>query len=91
MRHYAQWVENIFQMKTKGTVEQRVAKLPQVLADPQVNLLNNPTFLGQGGNPELPRNVISLAHNILDCGRFTAFLPAYYAYRRALPRLRPLR
>jgi len=85
VRHYAQWVENIFEKKTKGTVEQRTAKVPQILADPEVNLLNNPVFLGRGGNPELPASVIRAVNSMIDCGRFTAFLPAYYAYRRALP------
>jgi hypothetical protein len=84
-RHYAQWVERIYQMKTKGTVEQRMAKLDRILTDPEINLLENPEFAGEGANPQLPRGVIRTMHSMMDCGKFTAFMPAYYAYRRALP------
>lgn len=84
-QHYAKWVENIFLMKTKGSVEQRTAKLERVLTDPEMNLLENPQFAGEGANPQLPRSVIRNMHGMMDCGKFTAFVPAYYAYRRALP------
>ncbi|MBI4556081.1 MAG: hypothetical protein HY706_00730 [Candidatus Hydrogenedentes bacterium] len=84
-RHYAQWVERIYVMKTKGNVEQRIAKLERVLTDPAMNLLEDRAFLGEGSNPQLPLGVIGAMHNMMDCGKFTAFLPAYYAYRRALP------
>ena len=83
--HYARWMENIFEKKTKGTVEQRTAKIERIVTDPEMNLLMDPAFLGEGGNPQLSRRVIHRVHNMIDCGKFTAFLPAYYAYRRALP------
>ena len=84
-RHYARWVEHIYTMKTEGTVEQRTAKLERVLTDPEMNLLETPEFAGQGANPQLPLGVIRDMHNMMDCAKFTAFMPAYYAYRRALP------
>jgi hypothetical protein len=72
-------------MKTKGTVEQRTAKLERVLTDPGMNLLEDPAFLGESSNPQLPAGMIRAMHSLMDCGKFTAFMPAYYAYRRALP------
>lgn len=84
-QHYAKWVDNIFQFKTKGNVEQRIAKLDRIITDPEMNLLENPEFLGQGSNPQLPKGIIREMHALMDCGKFTAFMPAYYAYRRALP------
>jgi hypothetical protein len=83
--HYAQWVENIYQFKTEGTVEQRTAKLVRVMTDPEMNLLEQRDFLGAGSNPQLAIGIIQSMHNMIDCGKFTAFMPAYYAYRRALP------
>ena len=84
-QHYAKWVENLYDMKTKGNVEQRTAKLERLLTDPEMNLLQNPEFLGQGSNPQLPPGVIRSMHHLMDCAKFTAFIPVYYAYRRALP------
>ncbi len=84
-QHYAQWVENIFNLKTKGNVDQRTAKLERILTDPEMNLLEQREFLGEGSNPQLPRDIVRAAHSVLDCAKFTAFIPAYYAYRRALP------
>jgi hypothetical protein len=72
-------------MKTEGTVEQRMAKLKDIIHDPQMNLLLDPTFLGEGSNPQLPESTIRFSHNIIDCAKLTVFMPAYYAYRRALP------
>jgi hypothetical protein len=83
--HYAQWVEHIYLMKTKGSVEQRGAKLDRILTDPEMNLLQDPAFLGEGSNPQLSAGVIRSMHHLMDCGKFTALIPAYYAYRRALP------
>ena len=83
--HYAQWVDHLYLMKTKGNVEQRCAKLERLLTDPEMNLLQDPAFLGEGSNPQLPAGVIRAMHHLMDCGKFTAFIPAYYAYRRALP------
>jgi hypothetical protein len=84
-QHYAGWVEHLYLMKTQGNVEQRTAKLERLLTDPEMNLLEDPAFLGKGSNPQLPRGVIRSMNSIMDCGKFTAFIPAYYAYRRALP------
>ncbi len=84
-QHYAKWVERLFDMKTKGNVEQRTAKLERMLTDPEMNLLQQPEFLGEGSNPQLPLGIIRTMHSMLDCAKFTAFIPAYYAYRRALP------
>jgi hypothetical protein len=75
-RHYARWVENIFLLMTKGNVEQRTAKLERVLTDPEMNLLHDPAFLGEGSNPQLPASTIRAMHNLMDCGKFTAFMPA---------------
>ena len=83
--HYAKWVENIYRLKTTGDVEQRTAKLERILTDSEMNLLENPAFLGEGGNKQLSRSLIREMHSLMDCGKFTAFMPAYYAYRRALP------
>lgn len=83
--HYAKWVEHIYDMKTKGTVEQRTAKIERIITDPQMNLLEQPEFLGRGGNPQLPSSILHTIHASLDCAKLTCFLPAYYAYRRALP------
>jgi len=84
-RHYAQWCERLYDRKANGTVEQRTAKLAKLLTDPDMNLLLDPEFLGAGGNPQLPDGVIRTCHSMIDCAKFTAFIPAYYAYRRALP------
>ncbi|HEX72655.1 MAG TPA: hypothetical protein ENN65_05025, partial [Candidatus Hydrogenedentes bacterium] len=84
-RHYAAWVEHIYFMKTRGNVEQRTAKLNRILTDPGMNLLLDPDFLGEGANPQLSAEIIRSMHHLMDCGKFTAFMPAYYAYRRALP------
>ncbi len=84
-QHYAQWMEHLFDMKTKGTTEQRIAKLEEMLTDPEMNLLEQPAFLGKGSNKQLPLNIIRSAHSVIDCAKLTSFLPAYYAYRRGLP------
>lgn len=84
-RHYARWVENIYELKTKGSTEQRIAKLDDILADPQMNLLEQAEFRGPGSNPQLPASIIRMAHNTIDCAKLTSFMGAYYAYRRGLP------
>jgi hypothetical protein len=84
-QHYAQWFERMYDRKAGGTVDQRTAKLARLLTDPDMNLLLDPEFLGQGGNPQLPDGVIRTCNSMIDCAKFTAFVPAYYAYRRALP------
>lgn len=84
-RHFSKWVENIYRYKTQGTVEQRIAKLEHVLTDPEMNLLLDPSFAGEGCNPQLPAKIMRMMHASLDCAKFTQAMPAYYAYRRALP------
>ena len=84
-RHYAKWMERIYVMKTTGNVEQRTAKLERILTDPEMNLLLDPAFAGAGANPQLPVSIIRRAHSMVDCAKFTAIMPAYYAYRRGLP------
>jgi hypothetical protein len=84
-QHYARWFERMYDRKSGGTVEQRTAKLARLLTDPDMNLLLDPAFLGEAGNPQLPDGVIRTCHSMIDCAKFTAFMPAYYAYRRALP------
>ncbi len=84
-KHFGKWLDHIYMMKTRGTVEQRIAKLERILTDPEMNLLLDPTFAGEGTNPQLPASIMRTMHNILDCAKFTQAMPAYYAYRRALP------
>lgn len=84
-RHYAKWISHIYKLKTEGTTEQRRAKLVQVLTDPAFNLLMDPEFAGEGTNPQLSESIIRAMHNVIDCGKLTVALPAYYSYRRALP------
>lgn len=83
--HYAKWIENIYRVKVTGDVYQKVAKLDKILTDPEMNLLLDPEFAGEGANPQMPANLIRRCHSAVDCAKFTAFLPLYYAYRRALP------
>lgn len=84
-QHYAKWVAHIYKMKTEGTQDQRRAKLVKVLTDPTMNLLLDPEFAGEGTNPQLDTGIMQSMHNVIDCGKLTVALPAYYAYRRALP------
>jgi len=84
-QHFAEWMEHLFDMKTKGSTEQRIAKIERMMTDPEMNLLEQPAFLGEGGNKQLPLRIIRSAHSVIDCAKLTSFLPAYYAYRRGLP------
>lgn len=84
-RHYAEWINNIYKYKTQGTLEQRRAKLVQVLTDPEMNLLLKPEFAGEQCNPQLPVDVMVKMHRVLDCGKLTVSLSSYYSYVRALP------
>lgn len=83
--HYAKWMERLFLSKQNAGPEQRMAKIEQLLTDPQMNLLLDPAFRGEGSNPTIPRSILRMAHSVLDCGKLTTFLPAYYAYCRGLP------
>lgn len=85
VRHFATWIENIYRVKTEGTVAQRLAKIEAVLTDPETNLLLDPEFAGTPSNPQLDRDTMRAMHSILDCGKLTIALGGYYAYRRGLP------
>lgn len=83
--HFARWIQHIYRMKCEGTPEQRRAKIERVLTDPEMNLLLDPDFAGEGANPQLPPELMFEMHRRLDCGKLTVALSSYYAYRRALP------
>jgi len=84
-RHFARWIENIYLVKANGSAEQRLAKIEQILTDPEINLLLNPAFSGEPCNPQLSRPAMRVMHSVLDCGKLTVALGSYYAYRRGLP------
>lgn len=85
VQHFAKWIENIFEVKTNGTREQRLAKIERVLTDPELNLLLDPAFVGEPSNPQADPASMRAMHGILDCGKLTISLSSYYAYRRGLP------
>ena len=84
-QHWAAWLTHLYKMKTRGTPEQRRAKLERVLADPEMNLLLDPAFAGEDANPQIPVGVMRAMHSVLDCGKLTVALSSYYACRRGLP------
>lgn len=83
--HFAAWIEHFYDIKTSGTREQRRARLERVLTDPEMNLLLDPEFAGEGCNDQLDLGTIRALHNVLDCAKLTVALSTYYAYRRGLP------
>ena len=83
--HFAQWIENIYEVKSNGTKAQRLAKIEEVLTDPEMNLLLDVAFAGEPSNPQLSRETMQVMHRILDCGKLTISLTGYYAYIRGLP------
>jgi hypothetical protein len=83
--HFAKWIENIYLVKANGTLAQRLAKIEGVLTDPQINLLLDPAFSGETVNPQLGLPIIRAMNSVIDCGKLTVALSAYYAYRRGLP------
>jgi len=83
--HFAAWVEGIYQGKRDGSLIQRNANLMAILNDARMNRLLDPTFAGEGANPPPGKRVLEHAERILDCGKLTVVLPAYYACVRALP------
>ncbi len=85
VRHFAEWVRQIHQVKTYGTQEQRAARLEHILTDPEMNLLLDPAFAGDPVNPQLERRTMLALHERLDCAKLTIALTGYYAYRRGLP------
>jgi hypothetical protein len=84
-RHFAKWIEHIYDVKSGGTREQRLARLERVLTDPAINLLLDPDFAGSGCNDQLDLATIRAMHNVLDCAKLTVALSSYYSYRRGLP------
>ena len=85
LHHFAKFIDQIYEVKCTGTIDQRLAKIERVLTDPQMNLLLDASFVGEPSNPQLPEETIRSMHQILDCGKLTVSLTAYYAYRRGLP------
>jgi len=79
------WIEHLYDKKLNGPREQQLAKLEGVLSDPDVNLLLIPAFAGSPSNPQLDEATMRNVHEVLDCGKLTIVLGAYYAYRRGLP------
>lgn len=85
VQQYAQWIRHIYVAKTTGTQEQRLARLERILTDPEMNLLLDAEFAGEGCNPQLDLGTIRVMHNIVDCHKLSVSLSTYYAYRRGLP------
>ena len=83
--HFAKWIENVYLVKANGTLGQRLAKIEGILTDPQINLLLDPAFSGEPVNPQLGLPIIRAMNSVIDCGKLTVALSAYYAYRRGLP------
>jgi len=83
--HFSKWINHIYRTKCNGSREQWLAKLERVLTDPEMNLLLQENFAGAPVNAQLDIDTIRAMHNILDCGKLTVALGAYYAYRRGLP------
>lgn len=83
--HFSKWINHIYRTKCNGTREQWLAKLEGVLTDPEMNLLLQEGFAGSPANPQLDIATIRAMHSIIDCGKLTVALGAYYAYRRGLP------
>ncbi len=83
--HYSKWIAHIYDKKANGTHDQRAAKIRSVLTEPEINLMLDPDFVGTPSNPQIPLDTIGPLHNVLDCGKLTIALTAYYSYRRGLP------
>lgn len=83
--HFGKWIARIYDVKLDGSRDQQLAKLEAVLTDPGMNLLLDPAFLGSPSNPQLDAATMRKVHPVLDCGKLTIVLGAYYAYRRGLP------
>ncbi len=84
-RHFAAWIGRIYDRKLNGSREQRLAKLEQVLTDPDMNLLLDPAFAGEPCNPQIGMDSIRSMHGIVDCQKLMVSLGAYYSCRRGLP------
>jgi hypothetical protein len=82
---FARWIGRIYEKKTNGTTEQRLAKLDRVLTDPEMNLLLDPAFAGEPSNPQVAMDSIRAMHGIVDCQKLVISLTAYYSCRRGLP------
>jgi len=85
IQHFADWIEHIYIVKNKGTYTQQTARIERVLTDPEMNLLLDPEFAGEGCNEQLDAETMRALHYVLDCAKLTVTLSSYYAYRRGLP------
>jgi hypothetical protein len=83
--HYSKWIAHIYDVKANGSSDQRSAKIKRVLTDPAINLLLDPEFVGTPSNSQIDMDTIGPIHNVLDCGKLTIALTAYYSFRRGLP------
>jgi len=83
--HYSKWIAHIYDKKANGTTEQRAAKIRRVLTGEDLNLLMDSSFVGTPSNPQIDPETIGPLHSVLDCGKLTITLTAYYSYRRGLP------
>ncbi|MCP4643495.1 MAG: hypothetical protein GY851_23810 [bacterium] len=72
-------------MKIEGTRKQQIARLERVLTDPEMNLLLDPEFAGEGCNGQLDLGTIRALHSVVDCAKLSVTFSSYYAYRRGLP------
>lgn len=84
-QHYSKWIAHIYDKKANGSPEQRAAKIERVLTGSDINLLLDAEFAGSPSNPQIPLETIGPLHKVLDCGKLTITLTAYYSYRRGLP------
>ncbi len=82
---FSRWIGRIYEKKTNGTAEQRLAKLDRVLTDPEMNLLLDPSFAGDPSNPQVEMDSIRSMAGIVDCQKLVISLTAYYSCRRGLP------
>lgn len=83
--HFAAWISRIYEMKTRGSVEQRLAKLERVLNDPEMNLLLHEEFAGNPCNPQPTKEMLLVLQRVTDCHKLVMSLAAYYSLRRGLP------
>ncbi|MEM4625361.1 MAG: hypothetical protein QXJ28_01145 [Candidatus Pacearchaeota archaeon] len=81
---YSKWVENIYTTKSEGDWKQKSAKIDRIFVDDEMNLLNNKDFIEEG-NPQLPKETLSLMNSLNHCGSFPKLVFLYYSYRRGLP------
>jgi len=81
---YSKWVNNVYELKSNGSLKQKGAKLGVIVADNEMNLLNNVDFL-QDGNPQISKSEMDFLTAVSHCGSFPKLVFLYYSHRRALP------